>query len=120
MENKLIIKNIEEFDSHIANALENVLSLMKIRAEKVLEIHQEDMSPELYEGFRKDQDQRYSEIKDWLAKEYFLRFNDELFLGHIEAVPVIPTKTNSYVENDVIADNRRNFSEYFFERRMKE
>lgn len=91
---------------------------MKIRAEKALEIHQEDMSPELYEGFRKDQDQRYSEIKDWLTKEYFLRFNNELFLGHVEAVPVIPTKTNSYVENDVIADNRRNFSEYFFERRV--
>lgn len=93
---------------------------MKIRAEKVLEIHQEDMSPELYEGFRKDQDQRYSEIKDWLAKEYFLRFNDELFLGNIGAVLVIPTKTNSHVDKDMISDNRKNFSKYFFKGRMSE
>lgn len=77
------------------------------------------MTAELYDGFRKDQDQRYTEIKDWLAKEYFLRFNDELFLGNIESVPVIPTKTNTHIDSEVILDNRKNFSKYFFEDRMK-
>lgn len=120
MENKVIINEIEGIGSQIGNALENVLSLMKIRAEKILAGLEEDMPAELYEGFRKDQDQRYAEIKDWLAKEYFLRFNDELFLGNIEAVPVIPTKINSHVDKDVISDNRKNFSKYFFEFRMSE
>ena len=120
MENKVIINEIEGIGSQIGNALENFLSLMKVRAEKILKGHQELMPAELYEDFRRDQDRRYTEIKDWLAKEYFLRFNDELFLGNIEAVPVIPTKLNSHVDKDVISENRKNFSKYFFEVRMGE
>ena len=118
MENKVIINEFEGIDSQIGNALENILSLMKIRAEKILESHQQDMSVDLYDNLRKDQDQRYAEIKDWLAKEYFLRFNDELFLGNLESVPVIPTKTSSHIDSEVISDNRENFSKYFFEGRM--
>jgi hypothetical protein len=57
---------------------------------------------------------------DWLAKEYFLRFNDELFLGSLDSVPVIPTKINTHVDKDVISDNRESFSKYFFEGRMSE
>jgi hypothetical protein len=120
MDNKVVINRIEEIDSLIGDALENVLSLMKIRAEKILESHQENIPTEIYEDLQKDQDKRYAEIKDWLAKEYFLRFNDELFVSNIVSVPVIPTKTNSHVDKDVISDNRKNFSKYFFEGRMNE
>lgn len=64
MENNIIIDKIEGIDSQIESVLENVLSLMKIRAEKILEGHQEFIPAELYEDFRRDQDQRYTEIKD--------------------------------------------------------
>lgn len=120
MENQVVVNKIKEVEAQIGSALESLLSLMKIRAQKILESHQEDMTAELYDSFRKDQDQRYTEIKDWLAKEYFLRFNDELFLGSLDSVPVIPTNTNSHVDNEVISDNRENFSKYFFKGRMSE
>ena len=120
MKNQVVANKIKEVEAQIGSALESLLSLMKVQAEKILEGHQELMPAELYEDFRRDQDQRYAEIKDWLAKEYFLRFNDELFVGNLESVPVIPTKTNSHVDKDVISDNRKNFSKYFFEGRMNE
>lgn len=120
MENQVVVNKFKEVEAQIGSTLESLLSLMKVRAEKILEGHQEFMPAELYEDFRRDQDQRYAEIKDWLAKEYFLRFNDELFLGSLDSVPVIPTKTNIHVGKDVILDNRENFSKYFFEGRMSE
>lgn len=120
MENQVVVNKLKEVEAQVGSALDSLLLLMKFRAEKILEGHQEFMPAELYEDFRKDQDQRYTEIKDWLAKEYFLRFNDELFLGSLDSVPVIPTKINSHVDKDVISDNRESFSKYFFEGRMSE
>ena len=120
MKNKVAINEIKEIESQIGNVLENFMSLMKSRAEKILENHQEMMSVEIYEDIRKNQDQRYIEIKAWLINEYIMRFNHELFLDAVDSAPVIPTETNSYVDMDIIRDNRQNFSKYFFEDPMSE
>lgn len=118
MNNQVIVNEIKEIESQVGVMIESVLSLLKTRAEKILEDHQEFMPAGLYEDMKDNQDKRYAEIKEWLFNEYIIRFNHELFLGHIESVPIIPTQTDSYVDQSIIADNRKNFAQYFFDEAM--
>jgi hypothetical protein len=116
--NNKILEEVACLDSRIEFEISMVMDSLKCRADKILEIYKGDMGQYVFDALSDQIETRYCEIKDWLKDEFFLRFNDEIFLTNLESVPIIPTKIDCHVDAEVIKHNRQNYMQHFIAEKL--